>query len=271
MPVSSRAIVYHTHGVVYHTLFGPGETEFTAAPQPRSGISVRRWIWTSTKFSTWRNRFPWRSGWRCLPGSVLTRASGPSWPHCCGCKRSRVFFDYAIQGVAHSLRCSREPSPGDIVGSYRLVSLIGQGGMGSVYLASRADGEIEQRVAIKLLRADSLRTEWRERFLKERQLLGIPAPPFRRPRNRCRTYGRRAAISGDGARRGRAHRPLRGRHRCEGAAEAVPACVRRRIACAPAPDHSSRSETVQHPGGRRRATRSCWISASPSRSTKPAT
>ena len=43
--------------------------------------------------------------------------------------------------------------------------------MGSVYLAERADGEIQQRVAVKLLRADGHRPVWRHRFLKERQLL----------------------------------------------------------------------------------------------------
>ncbi|HJT90083.1 MAG TPA: serine/threonine-protein kinase [Bryobacteraceae bacterium] len=56
-------------------------------------------------------------------------------------------------------------------GPYRLVRLLGSGGMGAVYLGERADGEIEQRVAIKLLRADSDRAAWRERFLRERQLL----------------------------------------------------------------------------------------------------
>jgi serine/threonine protein kinase len=43
--------------------------------------------------------------------------------------------------------------------------------MGSVYLGKRADGEIQQTVAVKLLTADSHRPGWRERFLKERQLL----------------------------------------------------------------------------------------------------
>src|SRR5580704_4099820 len=40
-------------------------------------------------------------------------------------------------------------------GPYRMVRLLGRGGMGSVYLAERADGEVEQRVAIKLLRLRS--------------------------------------------------------------------------------------------------------------------
>ena len=56
-------------------------------------------------------------------------------------------------------------------GPYRLVQLLGSGGMGTVYLGERRDGEIEQIVAIKVLRADADRPAWRERFLRERQLL----------------------------------------------------------------------------------------------------
>jgi serine/threonine protein kinase len=56
-------------------------------------------------------------------------------------------------------------------GPYRLVRLLGRGGMGAVYLGERADGEIQQRVAVKLLRNDADRPGWHDRFLKERQLL----------------------------------------------------------------------------------------------------
>src|SRR5579871_5375331 len=56
-------------------------------------------------------------------------------------------------------------------GPYRLVRLLGSGGMGTVYLGERSDGEIQQKVAVKLLRADAHRPAWRDRFLKERQLL----------------------------------------------------------------------------------------------------
>ena len=56
-------------------------------------------------------------------------------------------------------------------GPYHLIRLIGSGGMGAVYLAERRGGEIEQHVAVKLLRADRHRHAWRERFLRERQLL----------------------------------------------------------------------------------------------------
>jgi serine/threonine protein kinase len=42
--------------------------------------------------------------------------------------------------------------------------------MGTVYLAERTDGEIQQQVAIKLL-AGGHRPAWRDRFIRERQLL----------------------------------------------------------------------------------------------------
>ena len=39
----------------------------------------------------------------------------------------------------------------DTIGKYKISSLIGQGGMGNVYLANRIDGEYEQQVAIKTI------------------------------------------------------------------------------------------------------------------------
>ncbi len=56
-------------------------------------------------------------------------------------------------------------------GAFRLVSEIGRGGMAAVFLAERADGEVKQRVAVKLLRR-GLYSELEQRlFLRERQLL----------------------------------------------------------------------------------------------------
>ena len=65
-----------------------------------------------------------------------------------------------------------EASPvGRLVGPYRLLAELGEGGMGTVHLAERADGQFEQRVAIKLLRHGLESREARRRFLQERQIL----------------------------------------------------------------------------------------------------
>jgi Serine/threonine protein kinase len=76
-----------------------------------------------------------------------------------------------VSSVAAEALSSHEELRVSQCGPYRLVRLLGAGGMGSVYLAERSDGEIQQQVAVKLLHARSNRPAWRDRFLKERQLL----------------------------------------------------------------------------------------------------
>lgn len=66
-------------------------------------------------------------------------------------------------------------------GPYRLLELIGRGGMGAVYLAERADGEVRQRAAVKLLQPGADDPQHRERFLQERQILaGLSHPNIAR-------------------------------------------------------------------------------------------
>ncbi len=62
-------------------------------------------------------------------------------------------------------------------GPYRLVRLLGEGGMGSVFLGQRADGEVEQQVAIKLVRNVAQESAFRDRFLRERQILASLSHP----------------------------------------------------------------------------------------------
>lgn len=60
---------------------------------------------------------------------------------------------------------------GRLVGAYRIENEIGRGGMGSVYLAGRADQMFTKHVAIKLLRRGTENESVVRRFEKERQVL----------------------------------------------------------------------------------------------------
>ncbi len=62
-------------------------------------------------------------------------------------------------------------SVGARIGPYRVDGLIGHGGMGEVYRASRADDNYTQQVAIKLIRAGRSTAESVRRFRVERQIL----------------------------------------------------------------------------------------------------
>lgn len=56
-------------------------------------------------------------------------------------------------------------------GNYRIIREIGRGGMGAVYLATRADGEFRQQVALKIVRRSFADPELARRFRQERQIL----------------------------------------------------------------------------------------------------
>jgi WD40 repeat protein len=56
-------------------------------------------------------------------------------------------------------------------GPYRIVSLLGQGGMGNVWLAERADGLFTRQVALKLIHTALTGRVMTERFSREREIL----------------------------------------------------------------------------------------------------
>ena len=60
---------------------------------------------------------------------------------------------------------------GERVGAYRLIDIIGHGGMGTVYLAERADDAYRAQVAIKFVRGAHAAPDLARRFLAERQIL----------------------------------------------------------------------------------------------------
>jgi tetratricopeptide (TPR) repeat protein len=60
---------------------------------------------------------------------------------------------------------------GAIIGSWRVVSLLGRGGMGEVYLAERTEPGFAQRVALKVIKRGMDSRAIVRRFLRERQIL----------------------------------------------------------------------------------------------------
>jgi len=66
---------------------------------------------------------------------------------------------------------------GQILGVYTLVSQIGHGGMGTVWLAERSDGRFERRVAVKVLNIALMGKGGEERFKREGRILGRLTDP----------------------------------------------------------------------------------------------
>lgn len=60
---------------------------------------------------------------------------------------------------------------GERIGPYRLMHELGRGGMGSVWLAERADGQFSQRVALKLIKLGMDSVHVQSQFRRERELL----------------------------------------------------------------------------------------------------
>jgi eukaryotic-like serine/threonine-protein kinase len=60
---------------------------------------------------------------------------------------------------------------------YEVVSELGLGGMGAVYLAMRRDGKFEQRVAIKMLKREFNTKEIRRNFQREKEILARLSHP----------------------------------------------------------------------------------------------
>jgi serine/threonine protein kinase len=68
---------------------------------------------------------------------------------------------------------------GEIFGAYKIESEIGRGGMGTVYLASRADEAFDKKVALKLIKRGFDTDEIVSRFRHERQILAVLEHPGR--------------------------------------------------------------------------------------------
>ena len=83
-----------------------------------------------------------------------------------------------LDTVTHEFRSQAFAAPslagnriGERIGAYRIVGVLGTGGMGDVFKAVRDDDQYEAEVAIKLMRADMRSALTEQRFRTERQIL----------------------------------------------------------------------------------------------------
>ena len=88
------------------------------------------------------------------------------------------FLQAPIKEVAQSLPPLKSDNYiGRDIGSYHVVKLLGQGGMGAVYLAERADAEYYRQVALKIVRRGMDSSFVLKRFRVERQILATLEHP----------------------------------------------------------------------------------------------
>ena len=80
------------------------------------------------------------------------------------------WFDESSDGEQPAQPPPTDPT-GERIGAYRVVRSLGQGGMGEVFLAERADEQYRQLVAIKLVRRGLLSRHIQGRLRLERQIL----------------------------------------------------------------------------------------------------
>lgn len=89
------------------------------------------------------------------------------------------FLEQPALGPAFSMSVPTQPDDlvGREVGPYRIEHRLASGGMGTVYVASRADGQFEQTVAIKVVKRGMDSEEILRRFHQERRTLAALSHP----------------------------------------------------------------------------------------------
>ena len=94
---------------------------------------------------------------------------------------AETFWQHSALQVAALAEGNAASAVGETVGSYRLVALIGRGGMGAVYRAERVDAAFDKCVAVKLIDGFFQSAEVITHFRAERQILaGLEHPNIAR-------------------------------------------------------------------------------------------
>jgi serine/threonine protein kinase len=81
-------------------------------------------------------------------------------------------IDCMVGNAARYIADTVSAIEGALVGPYRILRMLGEGGMGTVYEAVREDAPSAPHVALKLVKPGTLNDSVRERFQNERQILG---------------------------------------------------------------------------------------------------
>jgi eukaryotic-like serine/threonine-protein kinase len=97
----------------------------------------------------------------------------------CGCEADMVAEVSALLAAHDALAMPSQPDqidpapviPSEQFGAYRLVRLLGRGGMSTVYLAERVDGRFDKQVAVKVMAAHLATEEFVRRWRTEAQFL----------------------------------------------------------------------------------------------------
>ena len=89
----------------------------------------------------------------------------------------RAVLDERFLEAQPALPADPSIAAGQEFGAYRLVALLGRGGMGSVWQAERTDGRFERKAAIKFLNAGLVGPEAEQRFRREGRLLARLSHP----------------------------------------------------------------------------------------------
>lgn len=136
-----------------------------------------------------------RRGWmEALQGDAARL--GPTLQRMLGQQASKETDDWLAHGPAFTAvgdAAGEVPAfeAGQAVGPYRLIRELGRGGMGEVWLAERADGQLKRAVGLKLPVLGLRRAVLAERFARERDILASLVHP-----NIARLYD--AGVSPDG-------------------------------------------------------------------------